>query len=119
MGGINKTAFLALFGLVIIQTSVGVIYKFASKSTGTYKFSQAGTLALSESVKFLISLLLLSSIKVHYHSKIKSDRSLISLFAKVSSRDRLGMMTLALGYTINNHLAFYLFKLADPGTIKN
>jgi drug/metabolite transporter (DMT)-like permease len=29
----------------------------------------------------------------------------------------MGMVSLAVGYAVNNHLAFRLFTLSDPGTI--
>jgi hypothetical protein len=60
MAAKSHTAILAFVGLVAIQTSVGVIYKFAG-SSGSYAFSESGSLAMSELTKFFISVAFLYS----------------------------------------------------------
>jgi hypothetical protein len=53
---VSHTALLAFFGLVVIQSSVGIIYKFAAAGSGSYAFSEAGSLAMSELTKFFMSI---------------------------------------------------------------
>ena len=56
MNSIRNPAIWAFVGLVFIQTSVSIIYKFASTEGDGYSFSKAGSLALSELTKFMFSL---------------------------------------------------------------
>ncbi|KAJ3191271.1 hypothetical protein HK101_007920 [Irineochytrium annulatum] len=128
---------LAFVGLIVIQVAVAVIYKLASAS-GTYKFSQASSLAISELVKMGIAFGLLCITVKDYHlqAKLKEtdgamgsaggvtvgkgsvvDLSLAELKIGFTRSNVLQIGSLAALYTINNHLGFSLFLMADPGTI--
>ena len=48
-------AVLAAVALVIVQVSVGIIYKIAQQANGAYAFSQSSSIAISEFLKLAIS----------------------------------------------------------------
>ncbi|KAJ3106026.1 hypothetical protein HDU97_007210 [Phlyctochytrium planicorne] len=141
---------IAFLVLVLVQVTIGVIYKLAGAS-GKYKFNAASSLAISEFVKLLLSYSLLVMTfeppsqkkgeklmkKVEEGSsekEIEDDDdvrlssshppSLWERWTHCNAVIRNGMgkaivpiSGLALLYTVNNHFAFSLFLLVDPGTI--
>ncbi|KAI8586028.1 nucleotide-sugar transporter-domain-containing protein [Geranomyces variabilis] len=124
----NKSAAaLAFAALVAIQTSVGLVYRFSQQTNGSYAFSQASALAISEVIKFFIA-----AVMFHHSMRDRSDypspgvgtrtsrlRNLYAeLRAQLSNRLLALLAGLALSYAINNHVAFALYQLADPGTIQ-
>lgn len=120
---VTAPAFLALCSLVVIQVSVGLIYK-ASQTGDSYRFSQASALAIAEFTKFLISASLysLSRLRVVHRGTHDTHNSRATSWKKdlerLSPSTIFGFSSLAVVYTINNHLSFKLFLLADPGTIQ-
>ncbi|KAI8903158.1 nucleotide-sugar transporter-domain-containing protein [Gorgonomyces haynaldii] len=106
-----RNAFLAFVGLTIIQVGFGVVYKFAS-SSGKYGFSQASSIAMAEFVKLCMS------IGFYYQQNPLSPLQLFKKWiVEVPYQVRLGMVFLSVMYLVNNHLAFFLYTISDPGTI--
>ncbi|KAI3659719.1 hypothetical protein MP638_005193 [Amoeboaphelidium occidentale] len=132
--GISSKAIWSTVALVVIHTSINIVYK-SSQIGGLYTFSPAGSLVASELCKFLLSLVLL----LRFSSKEEQDAlwGLISMKSSASSKPSLlptsgstnqanpesigstllKVLVLAGLYAINNNLAFYLFSLSDPATI--
>lgn len=172
MPGVRQAA------LVIVQVSIAIAFKASQTSGHKYTFSQASSLAFTESIKFLISFglfyresdragllngagqserpILLSdsngghlSESIPLHQKVvgeeeeeeeeegeEEDAELHAMlgegratpFAKAKKTLHLwkqnltpqfvaSFALLAIFYAINNHAAFFVFRLADPGTI--
>ncbi|TPX64615.1 hypothetical protein SpCBS45565_g05740 [Spizellomyces sp. 'palustris'] len=123
-------AMLSFMSLVLVQTTIGLVYKL-SQAKGNYRFSQASALALAEFTKFCISTAL-------YRKSLKSRPDAYSLVPneqtgngrrqvnglfqswinEVPPKMTRSIVMLTLMYGTNNHLTFYLFRLADPGTIQ-
>ncbi|KAJ3105282.1 hypothetical protein HDU97_008305 [Phlyctochytrium planicorne] len=127
---------VAFLVLVLIQVTIGVLYKLAGAS-GTYKFSAASSLAISEFVKFMLSYGLFiathkptppkSSLDKQRHDEWSPPflgtglvgrwrqcnmilmRNAWSAFVPIAGLSSL--------YAINNHFAFWLYLAIDPGTI--
>ncbi|KAI8896097.1 hypothetical protein BC833DRAFT_598985 [Globomyces pollinis-pini] len=113
-------AIFAFVALVSIQVSVGLIYKLAASGNDGYQFSRASALAMSELFKLFVSFVLYASQKqklpeTSYFQHVHFI--FLSLFSEVPFRIAAGMVSLSVFYLFNNHLAFYLFSQADPGTI--
>ncbi|KAJ2994118.1 hypothetical protein HDV02_001855 [Globomyces sp. JEL0801] len=120
MNATTGKGLIAFLGLVTIQVAVGLIYKMAANGDKGYEFSRASALAMSEMFKLLLSMGLYyqsldTQIGKPYVQHFKSV--LLEFHDKVPSKISLGMVGLSLMYLFNNHLAFYLFSLVDPGTI--
>jgi UDP-galactose transporter len=104
---------LSFVGLVTIQVSIALVYKL-SQTNGQYKFSQASALAMAEAAKFIISIALYSAT-----IKQRDVKEVWKQWKKDVPWDLMRqMMGLALLYAFNNHLAFTVFTVADPGTIQ-
>lgn len=116
---------IAFASLVVIQVSIGLIYKLAASEAGGYSFSKASALTMSEGFKLVLSIFL------YHESKTSQTRDFIpfqkdgqkpiidirSMANEVPGFVRNGMIILAFLYLVNNHIFFYLVTLADPGTI--
>jgi hypothetical protein len=113
-------ALLAFLILLFLQTSLSIIYKFAKESEShVYTFSQSGSMALIELVKLFVSIVILyftRSVCSFFLTSKKQQETITSL-CFVPWNERFSMMGLALGYTVNSHLAMYIFKTADFGSI--
>jgi UDP-sugar transporter A1/2/3 len=100
---------LAFGALVAIQVSISTFFKL-SQIDSSYAYSPASSLALSEFVKLVVAgLLLAREVGLLEMRKQIRTASLSSFGVKV-----FGLSTL---YAINNHFAFALFRVADPGSI--
>lgn len=92
--------------LVCVQSCAILLFKLCQTS-GSYSFSPASCVALTESCKLALALSL--------HTR-DVQASGASLFEGVSSRICVHYFFLALLYTINNQLTFFALEVVDPGT---
>ncbi|KAI3636082.1 hypothetical protein MIR68_005963 [Amoeboaphelidium protococcarum] len=133
--------YASAIALVLVHTSINVVYKVAQTS-GSYPFSTASSLTMSELIKMCISIV---SIRIFdKESDISNLRRIFSWRSIAQSirqhpsghsvlptteesghqhqKDRPLLLLakifgLAALYALNNNLSFYLFKLVDPATI--
>lgn len=114
---------LAFVSLVVIQVGVALVYKLSQRG-GRYEFSQASALAMAELFKFLISAgLFVRGRDASWDALRERPLSFLgdcarSLYGSVSPQLFRNLSALSLSYAINNHLAFWVFLLASPGTIQ-
>lgn len=113
-----RTQLLAGFGLVCVTTSVGVLYKVSQSAAGGFSYSTTSAITMSEFCKFVMS----CSLHLHNTAQRKEGFRVVSS-ACASARSQLSLwaamqiLTLSFLYTLNNQVSFYVYTLADPGTI--
>jgi hypothetical protein len=122
MTATNCTTLQAFVCLVLLQSIIGIMHKSSLSSTsGTYIVPEAGNLATGELTKLFISLtfLQLSASKVYSYFKLvqDTDKSIIPAVLESPRGDIMGIASLALGYTVSNHLKLYLFTISDHPAI--
>lgn len=108
---------LSCGGLVVISTLVGILYKLSQAATGGFKYSTTSAITIAECVKLTLS--------VSFCILDKSSRSKAGAVASAwaSMVEQLSLSALAniwllsCLYTINNQLSFFVYTLADPGTV--
>ena len=92
--------YASLFGLVVIQTVVGSVYKF-SQVGGKYEFNTAAAIVLAETTKFCISF------GVHlWGHKWDRQTALEQMKSEISGRKLASIAVLALLYATNNTIQF-------------
>eukprot|EP00929_Paragymnodinium_shiwhaense_P098040 TRINITY_DN59593_c0_g1_i1.p1 TRINITY_DN59593_c0_g1~~TRINITY_DN59593_c0_g1_i1.p1 ORF type:complete len:371 (+),score=61.98 TRINITY_DN59593_c0_g1_i1:61-1173(+) len=116
-GGL-RTKLLAGAGLVCVSTSVGVLYKLSQAASGGFKYSTTSAVCMAECIKFCMSCSFHVMDKSHREpgkaavaSAIKAARTQLSPAAV------LQILILSFLYSTNNQLSFFVYTLADPGTI--
>ncbi|KAI9033179.1 hypothetical protein DFJ74DRAFT_156241 [Hyaloraphidium curvatum] len=116
---------LVFASLVAIQVSVALVYKLSQRG-GRYEFSQASALAMSELFKLGLSAVLYVSSLDRKCESVRSPASFLNELwtivndfrTSVSPTLLRNISLLSFSYAVNNHLAFYAFLLASPGTIQ-
>lgn len=113
-----RSRVLAALGLVSVSTSTGILYKVSQTATGGFRYSTTSALAIAEFLKLLMSSCL------HIGDSQRRDPDVGKVRAAiVSARSQLSwnacaqIWLLAGLYALNNQLSFYVYILADPGTI--
>lgn len=112
-----RTKLMAAAGLVTVSTSVGVLYKVSQRQGGGFQYSTTSAICIAEFVK-----LCMSSTFHFRDSRFANSHSRIGA-AWASAKSQLNFQVikhiwlLAFLYTANNQLSFYVYRLADPGTI--
>eukprot|EP00971_Amphidinium_carterae_P182189 3615649-Amphidinium_carterae.1 len=124
--------------LVIIQISIGTVYKTASR-TGSkrFAFSTTSAVAIAEMVKFCLSLLFLivecagkgagervqdisCSRTLRFGAALYVQKLVLALhdaFACLSWKVVRNLQVMAFLYAFNNQLSLYVSMYADPGTV--
>lgn len=106
---------LACAGLVCIQTAVGVLYK-ASQRGGGFKYSTTSAVTMAEAVKLTLSV----TFHVLEH-RGEADGAFAAAWssakAQLSPSAVMQIWIVAFLYAFNNQLSFFVYLLADPGTI--
>lgn len=114
-GSRNKV--LATLGLVAVSTTMGVLYKVSQAVGGGFKYSTTSAVCIAEMMKFSMS----TSFHVHDPSHHNSQSKLASAAESAKSQLSLEVVqhiwVLSFLYTLNNQISFYVYMLADPGTI--
>lgn len=107
----------ACASLVTVSTLVGVLYKMSQASGGGFKYSTTSAITISEFVKFWLSL--------GFHVMDTTPVAGSSRLATAVERAReqlpqwavMQIWVLSLLYTLNNQLSFFVYTIADPGTV--
>jgi len=113
----SRTELLAGLALVCVTTSVGVLYKVSQSASGGFAYSTTSAITIAELIKLFMSCMF------HFHdaSHRKESAGFASVLSSVRSQLSRGAVLqiwlLSLLYTFNNQLSFYVYTLADPGTI--
>jgi len=97
----------AFFVLVGVQSGALLLFKVAQTS-GSYSFSPASSVALTELCKLFLA--------VSLHARYVATTPGASPLGTLTPRCVLHYFGLAMCYTVNNQLTFYCFELIDPGT---
>jgi len=117
----SSVKFFVAFGLVCFMISSGLLYKVSQSRNGGFKFSTASALAISEIVKFLMSacfqMIEVSRQKCAVGGKARS--AVASATSGPPWHATAHILALACLYALNNQLTFYLYVVADPGTIQS
>lgn len=122
----NAVKAVAFFGLVGIQTCIGMINKIAFISGGGhFTFAPTSALTIAEFVKFLMSLWFHINDYENFREHDKSaslaqkwNAGKVEIFESFTNSGVLfNIWTLAFLYCFNNQLNFYLNVDADPGSI--
>jgi len=92
--------------LVTVQACALLLFKLCQTS-GTYSFSPASCVALTEACKLGLAA------SLHYRHVLATGSP---LFEQLSPRMVAHYFGLAMCYTVNNQLTFYCFQAVDPGT---
>lgn len=109
-----RTKILACAGLVCIQTAVGVLYK-ASQMGGGFKYSTTSAITMAEAVKLTLSV---SFHVLEYRAEPQpAAAAWADAKAQLSPAAVLQIWIVAFLYAFNNQLSFFVYTLADPGTI--
>eukprot|EP00172_Hildenbrandia_rubra_P002109 Plantae.Rhodophyta-Hildenbrandia_rubra.ctg27719.p1 GENE.Plantae.Rhodophyta-Hildenbrandia_rubra.ctg27719~~Plantae.Rhodophyta-Hildenbrandia_rubra.ctg27719.p1 ORF type:complete len:357 (+),score=52.05 Plantae.Rhodophyta-Hildenbrandia_rubra.ctg27719:286-1356(+) len=101
---------VAWLGLTCVQIFAAVILKVA-QTNGDYTFSPQSSLVLSEGIKVILSAAFL------VYDKKSANASRQAFQQETSGLLMFHMFCLAAIYMVNNGIAFFLFKKADPGSI--
>lgn len=99
---------LAGAGLVCVSTSVGVLYKASQAATGGFQYNPASAVCIAECVKLCMSA------SFHFLDKTTPTPGVGHQLDPAAARQ---ILILSLLYASNNRLSFYVYMLADPGTI--
>ena len=98
--------------LVAVQSTALLLFKICQVG-GTYTFSPASNVALTEMCKLGLA----SSLHISHVNKARSEGSPSKGYLDgLSVRICLHYFGLAALYTVNNQLTFLCFELADPGS---
>ena len=98
--------------LVAVQSTALLLFKICQVG-GTYTFSPASNVALTEMCKLGLA----SSLHISYVNRSRSEGSPSKGYLDgLSVRICLHYFGLAILYTVNNQLTFLCFELADPGS---
>ena len=98
--------------LVAVQSTALLLFKICQVG-GTYTFSPASNVALTEMCKLGLA----SSLHISYVNRSRSEGSPSKGYLDgLSWRICLHYFGLAVLYTVNNQLTFLCFELADPGS---
>eukprot|EP00747_Dinoflagellata_sp_TGD_P185906 gnl/TRDRNA2_/TRDRNA2_42693_c0_seq1.p1 gnl/TRDRNA2_/TRDRNA2_42693_c0~~gnl/TRDRNA2_/TRDRNA2_42693_c0_seq1.p1 ORF type:complete len:459 (+),score=79.24 gnl/TRDRNA2_/TRDRNA2_42693_c0_seq1:98-1474(+) len=109
--------------LVCISTLVGILYKVSQAATGGFKYSTTSAIAIAEFVKFCMSCSFHILDKSHQGNTEDSGKNSAIASAIVSAQSQLSLSALghiwflSFLYTFNNQLSFFVYMLADPGTV--
>jgi len=113
-----RTKMLAALGLVCVSTTVGVLYKVSQSVGGGFKYSTTSAICIAEILKFCMSCSFHVGDETHHkQGESKVATAVASAKAQVSPQIVWHIWVLAGLYTVNNQLSFYVYMLADPGTI--
>jgi len=113
-----KTKILAGLGLVVVQSLVGLLYKVSQSASGGFHYSTMSAVAIAETVKLLLSVSFHIGDRSHHEagtSRVTSARR--SAWKQMSSGAVMHISVLAFLYVANNQLNFYVYTMADPGTV--
>jgi len=113
-----RTKMLAALGLVCVSTTVGVLYKVSQAVGGGFSYSTTSAICIAELIKFGMSCSFhVGDESHHVKEKSKVETAIESAKGQLNKDIVKQIWILALLYTINNQLSFYVYMLADPGTI--
>lgn len=113
-----RTKLLAALGLVCVSTTVGVLYKLSQAVGGGFKYSTTSAICIAEVIKFCMSCSFhIGDASHHSSDDSKLATAVNSARAQLSPQIVMHIWGLAGLYTVNNQLSFYVYMLADPGTI--
>lgn len=109
---------LACLGLVSISTLVGVLYKTSQSVGGGFRYSTTSAITIAEAVKLLLSI----SFHVLDSRHRNSGGGALSTAWAVAAEQLswpavLHIWLLSFLYAFNNQLSFFVYLMADPGTI--
>mmetsp|Transcript_75563 Transcript_75563/g.161939 ORF Transcript_75563/g.161939 Transcript_75563/m.161939 type:complete len:368 (-) Transcript_75563:36-1139(-) len=115
-----RTKVIACAGLVAVSTLVGILYKVSQAATGGFTYSTTSAITIAECMKFLMS--------TTFHILATRDGKTLGVFSGAAAawqsaraqltRSAVGQIWfLSFLYTFNNQLSFFVYTLADPGTI--
>ena len=102
--GLSPIGLSSFFVLVGIQATAILLFKLCQEE-GVYSFSPASSIAITEFTKFCMAAIL------HYRAVGKDQ-----FFDGLTRRIIASYALLALLYTTNNYITFYVHLVADPGT---
>jgi len=110
-----RTKLYAGLGLVCVQVTVGILYKVSQSASGGFGYSTTSAITLAELIKFLMSCAFYFHGASHHKGGVAS--AVASARSQLSRGAVLHIWLLSLLYTFNNQVSFYVYTLADPGTI--
>lgn len=141
-----QLGYVSAGALILVQCFIAISFKASQTAGNKYTFSQASSLALTEIIKFLLSAVLFSqgaSSAEILEAKSEDEQEMLwggedlgqtpsyprlpegrvqRLYVRwkneLSREAVLGFGALAVLYATNNHAAFFVYRLADPGTIQ-
>lgn len=114
-----RTKAIAGACLVCVQTSVGLLYKLSQAATGGFHYSTVSAIAIAEMIKLGLSL----SFHIYDKANLPNDGESAVAAAWRTAEAQLSrsavfyIWILSLLYAFNNQLSFYVYTMADPGTI--
>lgn len=114
----TRMKMLAALGLVLVSTMTGVLYKVSQAVGGGFKYSTTSAIAIAEMVKFGMSLSFHVGDTTHHsknETKWVSGMAVVRNQVSVSGAGHIWFLSVL--YFLNNQLSFYVYMLADPGTI--
>lgn len=97
----------AFLTLVVVQSTAILLFKICQRD-GSYTFSPASSVALTEICKLALA----GTLHYRYVSSSKAP-----FWEHVNARIIFHYLGLSLLYTINNQLSFYVLEVADPGSM--
>jgi len=113
-----KVKLLAGLGFVAVTTLVGLLYKVSQATSGGFRYSTMSAIAIAEMVKLTMSTgFHVADGTYHIDGKGRVLTAWSSARDQLSSSAILHIWFLAALYSTNNQLSFYVYTLADPGTI--
>lgn len=119
LDGELRTKLLAGAGLVCVSTTVGILYKASQSATGGFHYSTTSAVCIAEFIKLCMSC------SFHVYDQAGGSRvsgahipaAWASAMDQVNQGALAQIFLLSFLYAVNNQLSFYVYILADPGTI--
>lgn len=110
---------LACAGLVTISTLVGVLYKSSQSVGGGFRYSTTSAITIAEAVKLVLSVSfhILESRRKDAGNSSALSSAWVAAKKQLSLSAVLHIWLLSLLYAFNNQLSFFVYMMADPGTI--
>jgi len=113
-----KAKLFAGFALTCVSTTVGILYKVSQSHGGGFHYSTTSAICIAEFVKMIMSCFIhIGDTTHHTEGKSRVDSAVASARTQLSVSAVANIWLLALMYAVNNQLSFYVYMLADPGTI--
>eukprot|EP00405_Crypthecodinium_cohnii_P039883 CAMPEP_0206541318 /NCGR_PEP_ID=MMETSP0325_2-20121206/9540_1 /ASSEMBLY_ACC=CAM_ASM_000347 /TAXON_ID=2866 /ORGANISM="Crypthecodinium cohnii, Strain Seligo" /LENGTH=372 /DNA_ID=CAMNT_0054039231 /DNA_START=57 /DNA_END=1175 /DNA_ORIENTATION=+ len=113
-----RTKVLAVLALVCVSSSVGILYRVSQASGRSFEYSTTSAICIAEFIKLCLAMAFHIGDSSHQSEGMSPIVTGVKSARAQLSKSAVGHIWFLAGlYTLNNQLSFYVYTLADPGTI--